>query len=71
LPYSVVTGANAAIGIAMINVLGNLGTFTGPYALGWLSDQTQSFAAGLTCLGAVSGFAAMLLLLEKSHDESR
>ena len=71
LPYSVVTGASAAVGIAMINVLGNLGTFTGPYALGWLSDQTQSFATGLTCLGAVSAVAAVLLLAERFHDEPK
>jgi ACS family tartrate transporter-like MFS transporter len=61
LPYAFLTGADAAVGIAFINVAGNLGTFAGPYILGWLTDRTQSFSTGLICL-AITGFVAAAML---------
>lgn len=59
LPSTFLAGRTAAAGIALINAIGNLGGFAGPYVIGWIRDSTQSFEAGLyflavlTLLGAV------------------
>ncbi|MDE9590432.1 4-hydroxyphenylacetate permease, partial [Xenorhabdus bovienii] len=45
-----------AIGIAVINATGNVGSAVSPLLIGWLKDQTGSFNAGLY-------FVAGLLLL--------
>jgi MFS transporter, ACS family, tartrate transporter len=74
LPASFLSGAAAAGGIAVVNSLGNLSGFFGPYAMGWIKDSTGSFGAGLLCLAGAGlvGVAAVLLLqhdaaLEKSQ----
>lgn len=67
LPASFLSGAAAAGGIAAINSLGNLAGFFGPYAMGWIKDNTGGFGAGLLCLAGAGliGVAAVLLL---DHD---
>ena len=44
-------GTAAAGGIALINSVGNLGGFVGPYAVGVIKDQTGSHLAALMTLG--------------------
>jgi ACS family tartrate transporter-like MFS transporter len=61
LPSTYLVGASAAAGIAFINIVGNLGTFTGPYLLGWLADQTHSHAIGLTCLAIIAAVSASIM----------
>ncbi len=49
MPTAFLRGPAAAAGIALINAIGNLGGFTGPYLMGWLQDLTglsSDFAAG-------------------------
>jgi ACS family tartrate transporter-like MFS transporter len=53
LATSAVGGTGAAAGIALINSVGNVGGFVGPYLLGWVLDATHSFAAGLVVIGAI------------------
>jgi ACS family tartrate transporter-like MFS transporter len=48
LPTALLSGTAAAAGIALINSVGNLGGFVGPYAVGALSDATGSFLAGFS-----------------------
>jgi len=64
LPAAFLSGASAAAGIAVINSLGNLSGFVGPYAMGWLKDATGNFAAGLFLIAglAVVGMIAVLSL---------
>jgi len=51
MPTGYLTGVAAAGGIAFINSIGNLGGFVGPFAVGWLKDNTANgFQAGLTFL---------------------
>lgn len=40
LPSTILTGEAAAVGIALINSIGNIGGFIGPYAIGFLKDAT-------------------------------
>lgn len=63
LPSNFLTGSTAAMGIATINAIGNLGGFTGPYLVGWLKASQGDFGFALMALGAVSAAGGMLILL--------
>jgi ACS family tartrate transporter-like MFS transporter len=67
LPTAFLSGAAAAGGIALINSIGNLAGFAGPYAMGWIKDSTGSYAAGLLALSA-AGLASMIIVLALGHD---
>jgi len=47
LPMAVLGGAGAAAGIALINSVGNIGGFAGPYLIGFLRTRTPDFSASL------------------------
>ena len=46
------TGTAAAGGIALVNSIGNLGGYVGPFIVGWIKDSTGSFEAELYFLAA-------------------
>jgi ACS family tartrate transporter-like MFS transporter len=52
LPTAFLTGSAAAGGIALINSIGNLGGFVGPYVIGWIKDATGATSLGLVALAA-------------------
>ena len=60
MPSLFLTGTAAAGAIAMINAIGNLGGYIGPFVVGWIKDSTQSFQAGLYFLAACSLMAAVV-----------
>jgi ACS family tartrate transporter-like MFS transporter len=62
LPSEFLTGFSAAAGIALINCIGNLGGFVGPYAMGAISRRTGSFHGGLVFAG-ISLFVSAILLI--------
>lgn len=66
LPTSVLTGTAAAGGIALINSIGNLGGFVGPYMIGWIKDYTNSFSAGMIALACFL-FGAGIITLALGH----
>ena len=66
-PTAFLSGAAAAAGIAVINSIGNLAGFFGPFAMGWLKDQTGSFAAGLWAIAACA-VMGMVIVLALRHD---
>jgi MFS transporter, ACS family, tartrate transporter len=60
IPMRFLTGIALAGGIAFINSIGTAGGFVGPYAVGWLSDETGSFTAGLAFMAVfLLGSAAL------------
>ena len=63
MPSSFLSGAGAAAGIAMINSIGNLGGFVGPFAIGWLKSRTGGYAAGLYVVAASLAVSALLALM--------
>jgi len=67
LPTAVLSGTAAAAGIAVINSLGNLSGFFGPYAMGWIKDATGSFAGGLLLIAALAVMGAVIVLV-LGHD---
>jgi MFS transporter, ACS family, tartrate transporter len=68
LATSFVHGTGAAAGIALINSVGNIGGFVGPYAIGYLRDATSGFTAGLVAIGLVviAGGALVLTVPERA-----
>jgi ACS family tartrate transporter-like MFS transporter len=63
-------GTGAAAGIALINSIGNLGGFVGPYLIGWIREQTGSFSLALIAL-AMFPLIGALITLSSSHTRSR
>lgn len=63
LPTAFLSGASAAGGIAIVNSIGNLSGFFGPYLMGYLKDMTGSFNAGLLCLAGFNIMAMVIVLL--------
>ena len=69
LPTAFLSGAAAAAGIAIINSIGNLAGFAGPFAMGWIKDRTGSYAGGLLLLAAL-GIMAMGIVLIVGRDKA-
>jgi ACS family tartrate transporter-like MFS transporter len=69
LPTAFLSGAAAAAGIAVINSIGNLAGFAGPFAMGWIKDRTGSYAGGLLLLAAF-GIMAMGIVLIVGRDKA-
>jgi len=68
LPTAMLSGTAAAGGIALINALGNLGGFFGPYVFGLIKDATGgSFTIGLIAL-ALGPIMSASIVLMLGHD---
>jgi ACS family tartrate transporter-like MFS transporter len=63
LPAEFLAGYGAAAGIALINSIGNLGGFVGPYVLGVVMGRTGKVAGGLLFAGACMILSAALMIL--------
>ncbi|HYM10487.1 MAG TPA: MFS transporter [Bryobacterales bacterium] len=63
LPTTFLSSAAAAACIGLINAFGNLGGFVGPYAVGFLSNKTGNYAAGVFYLVASAVVSGLLVLL--------
>jgi MFS transporter, ACS family, tartrate transporter len=63
LPSEFLTGYSAAAGIALINSVGNLGGFAGPYTIGWIATRTGNAYAGFAIAGVALFISAALVLL--------
>jgi MFS transporter, ACS family, tartrate transporter len=63
LPAAILSGAGAAGAIALINALGNIGGFAGPYVIGWVKDATGSFTYGLLVVASGVLFTGILAIL--------
>lgn len=63
LPSMFLSGEAAAAGLAMINSMGNLGGFIGPYVVGWIAADTESFGTALCFLAACAWLSGLIALL--------
>jgi MFS family permease len=64
LPTAFLTGTAAAGRLALINSVGNLGGFAGPYFVGWIKTVTGEYAPALLIIGvgvALSGLIALAM----------
>src|ERR1700752_4234609 len=62
LPTAILAGAAAATGIALINSIGNLSGFAGPWLIGWIVDRTGSTNVGVYAPAGVMAIGSMLVL---------
>jgi MFS family permease len=62
------SASTAAVGIAQINAIGNLGGFLGTYLLGVIKDATGSYGLGLLPLVALTAAGSiMVLIMGRGH----
>jgi ACS family tartrate transporter-like MFS transporter len=61
-PTTFLSGSAAAGAVGLINSVGNLGGFVGPYLTGWIRQTTGSFAGALLYLAASLTAAGLLIL---------
>jgi MFS transporter, ACS family, tartrate transporter len=62
LPTAMLSGTAAAGGIALINALGNLGGFFGPYIFGLVRDASGNFTLGLIAIAIGPAMSAIVVL---------
>ena len=62
LPTLFLTEAAAAGSIGLINSVGNLGGFVGPYALGWIKDSYGTYRPGVLILCVSMTISATIIL---------
>ncbi|MET7241771.1 MFS transporter [Methylobacterium sp. EM32] len=63
MPTMFLSGQAAAVGIATINSIGNLGGFVGPWVIGWIKDQTGSFTGGLFFVSGLLVLSAIVTVI--------
>jgi ACS family tartrate transporter-like MFS transporter len=68
LPTAYARGTAAAGAFAMVNSIGAMGGFVGPYIIGWVKEETGAFGPGLVVLGCGALVSALVVLaLSKLH----
>lgn len=70
MPTTLLSGTAAAAGIALINSVGNLGGFFGPYVIGLVRTFTGQFKGGLILVAAALAMSAGLALTVKLERSS-
>ena len=70
LPSRFLSGQAAAGGLALINSIGALGGFAGPYLVGYLKDSFGTFTAGMLGLAIVLAITTLLTLSLYAFDRS-
>jgi ACS family tartrate transporter-like MFS transporter len=59
----VLTATETAVGVAVINSLGQLGSLAGPYMVGWVKAETGSFDGAVYAMAASSAAAALVAVM--------
>jgi ACS family tartrate transporter-like MFS transporter len=65
LPPTMLSVSVLGAAMAVINSVGNLGGFIGPYAVGWTQQATGSYSVGLYLLAACAALSAVLSVVLK------
>jgi MFS transporter, ACS family, tartrate transporter len=63
MPSVFLTGTAAAVGMAFINSIGNLGGYLGPQIVGWIKDSTKSFEWALYFMAACAALSTVIAYL--------
>jgi len=69
LPTRFLTAAASAGGIALINTVGSLGGFVGPFAVGLVKDATGLYAGGLLLMALLLTLGAVVAVGLRKRDE--
>jgi MFS transporter, ACS family, tartrate transporter len=68
---SILSGTAAAGSIVLINSIGNLGGYVGPFIVGWIKDSTNSFEMVLYFLAACSLASGALVFVARRASDAR
>jgi sugar phosphate permease len=68
IPMEVLPAPLVGAGIGMISVIGNIGSFVGPYLMGYVQSITGSFTAGIYVLVASLAIAAALTVFVRERE---
>jgi ACS family tartrate transporter-like MFS transporter len=63
MPSMFLTGSAAAVGMALINSIGNLGGYIGPQIVGYIKDRYQSFEMALYFMAACAALSTVIAYL--------
>ncbi|MTW18765.1 MFS transporter [Rhodoplanes serenus] len=63
LPATILTGAAAAAGIALMATIGNLGGYTMPFILGWVKQLTRQVEFGLYAMAVMMVIGGLVMLI--------
>ncbi|MEO8946437.1 MAG: MFS transporter [Gemmatimonadaceae bacterium] len=63
IPSVLLRGTAAAAGIALVNAIGSLGGFVGPYATGWLRDKSGGTSGAFLILACLAVLASVLMVV--------
>jgi ACS family tartrate transporter-like MFS transporter len=63
MPRWFLSGAAGAAAVGLINSVGCLGGFAGPYLMGKMKTGAGSYGPGLAALGVTATFAAVMVFL--------
>ena len=63
LPTRLLGERTAAAGFGFVNLIANFGGFAGPYMVGFLTDRTGGYAAGISFMVASAVLSAVVLIL--------
>ena len=69
LPTRLLSQRSAAAGFGFINLIANFGGFSGPYMVGFLTDRTGSYSAGVYFMASTATAAALVMLLLPRNPE--
>jgi MFS transporter, ACS family, tartrate transporter len=69
MPTKILSGTAAAVGIALINSVGNLGGFAGPWVIGVIRKATGTFRGGLTSIAIALAFSGLIVFLMGDRSE--
>jgi ACS family tartrate transporter-like MFS transporter len=61
------SGKTAGAAIALVNSVGAVGAFAGPFAMGWLRDATHGYSAGLWVIAGAMALGGLLMYGESSR----
>jgi len=69
IPTQFLSERTAAASFGFINLLANLGGFVGPYAVGFFTDRTGNYTAGIYVLVGTAVAGALIISLVRTHDK--
>jgi ACS family tartrate transporter-like MFS transporter len=64
-------GRAKASGLALINSIGNLGGFAGPYLVAWLKAETGDFKVALPLLALIMALGILLVFTIDNKEDGR